>query len=346
LEALVIMKTAIKAKLKCSARIKRTTGPTTEARAQAKLIFARCKRADHERMVFIELNRVELGTAGNVPDWVRHVDAELAQAEKDLTVERGPAPTAYVFVTNRGFMHALDSERWNEVGVACGFKIEDFASRTPARSILDLVRAREKHKELHWLRLASMRHNAIPSSFDDRLPEESQLDGSVPRLLIGSSYLVPDQSGNEVLGVLTDAVVNESKREVFGTYKLQNGLQVLVNSPLTEAELAAYKRSPDTFFGVIKKVRDEIQEPLDCYDFFLQTYSQSTREKLLEFVAGWPDYSLLAKLEQKELAEHYCARMAEMMWTTYLRDGGVKNPTVVTPPSPPVLKSAQTTIAP
>ncbi len=88
------MKTAIKAKLKCSARIKRTTGPTTEARAQAKLIFARCKRADHERMVFIELNRVELGTAGNVPDWVRHVDAELAQAEKDLTVERGPAPTA------------------------------------------------------------------------------------------------------------------------------------------------------------------------------------------------------------------------------------------------------------
>jgi ABC-type cobalamin/Fe3+-siderophores transport system ATPase subunit len=99
----------------------------------------------------------------------------------------------------------------------------------------------------------------------------------------------------------------------------------------TDAELSTYKRSPDTFFGVVKEVQKEIQEPLDCYDFFWQVYSKSTREKLLEFVSKWSDYSLLEKLDQKELAENYCARMAEMMWSTYLRDGAVKNPTTVNP---------------
>jgi len=90
-------------------------------------------------------------------------------------------------------------------------------------------------------------------------------------------------------------------------------------APLTDTDLAAYKRSPDTFFGVIKEVSKEITEPLDCYDFFWQVYSKGSREKLLEFVSTWPDYSILSKLDQKELAQNYCARMAETMWATHVR---------------------------
>jgi hypothetical protein len=43
--------------------------------------------------------------------------------------------SGYVFVTNRGFMHAFDNERWTEVGLACGYKIDDFASRTGAQPL-------------------------------------------------------------------------------------------------------------------------------------------------------------------------------------------------------------------
>jgi hypothetical protein len=302
----------VKAISSASSRAGATSAPP---RIRGKLHEALCKQADHERVVFIELNRAELDMTGDIPAWVQQVDADLARAEQDLTVEGQPAPPAYVFVTNRGFMHALDRQRWTEIGVSCGFKIDDFASRIP-RPILDLVRAREKHKELHWLREASRKHLSIPNTFDDRLPEENLLDDDAPRLLIGATYLVPDGRGGAVLGVLTDAIVNEHSRQVCGTYRLQTGAHVVCTSPLTDSELAAYRRSPDTFFGVVKKVRAEIEEPLDCYDFFWETYSQSTRERLLEFMAGWPDYALLAILEQKELAQHYCARLAEWMWTT------------------------------
>jgi hypothetical protein len=226
---------------------------------RGKLYDALCKQADHERLIFIELNRVGFGTPGDTPDWATHIDAELAQAEKDLTVNGQPAPAAYVFVTNRGFLHALDSDRWTEVGLACGYKINDYASRSGACSILDLAQARERHVELHWLRHALQTHNAIPNGFDDRLPDESLGDGEVPRLLIGSTYLVPNETGEEELGVLVDATVLESERAAHGMYKLQDGRHIMCTLPLTDTELGVYKRSPTTFFGVIKKISETIR---------------------------------------------------------------------------------------
>jgi hypothetical protein len=133
--------------------------------------------------------------------------------------------------TNRGFVHALDSEHWSEVGLACGYKIDDFASRTGARSILDLAQARERHVELHWLRKALQTHNVIPNGFDDRLADESSDESNAPRLLIGSTYLVPDIDGKEILGVLTDASVIETERAAYGTYRLQDGRHIICTSP-------------------------------------------------------------------------------------------------------------------
>jgi hypothetical protein len=213
----------------------------------------------------------------------------------------------------------LDSDRWTEVGLACGYKINDYASRSGACSILDLAQARERHVELHWLRHALQAHNAIPNGFDDRLPDESLGDGEVPRLLIGSTYLVPNETGEEELGVLVDATVLESERAAHGMYKLQDGRHIMCTSPLTDTELGVYKRSPTTFFGVIKKISETIREPLDCYDFFWGVYSTCSREKLLNFISGWSDYATLAKLDQKELAQNYCARMAELMWHSHQR---------------------------
>jgi hypothetical protein len=292
----------------------RAGASAVQPRIRGKLFDALCKRADHERTIFIELNRAKLTMKGTMPDWAQGIDDELAQAEKDLTVDGAPAPAAYVFVTNRGFVHALDSVHWTEVGFACGFKIGDFASPTDARSILDLAKARARHVEMHWLRKALNTHRTIPNNFDDRLGSQSFDEDSPPRLLIGSTYLIPDEQGVSVLGLLTDGAVLVPERAAYGTYRLRDGRHVICKSPLTDAELEVYRRSPDTFFGVIKEVPKDIQEPLDCFDFHWQVYARTPKEKLLEFMAGWPDVATLAHLEQKELAQFYCARMAQHMW--------------------------------
>jgi hypothetical protein len=103
--------------------------------------------------------------SADVPEWVRQIDTDMAQAEKEITIDGKAAPSAYVFVTNFGAIHALDSTRFTEVGLSCGFKIPDFDLRFPARSILELVDAREKHRELHWLRKTLQTHQSIPTSW-------------------------------------------------------------------------------------------------------------------------------------------------------------------------------------
>ena len=196
-----------------SSTSKRAGAGAAPPRIRGKLFDALLKQADHERIVFIELNRAKSPMVDGMPTWAQHVDAEIEQAEKDGTT----VPSAYVFVTNRGFVHALESERWTEIGLACGFKIADFASRKGAPSILDLAKARERHAEPHWLRKALHRHQAIPNTFDDRLAENSFAEDSPPRLLIGATYAIPDEKGAEVLGILTDGSGSNQKKRLMAS---------------------------------------------------------------------------------------------------------------------------------
>jgi hypothetical protein len=280
------------------------------------------KEAKHERIIFIELNRRQTITAEGIPDWAPQIDQEMAIAEKELTIDGQPAPAAFVFVSNRAFMCALDSFECSEAGLGCGFKIDDFMSRQGFPSIIELVRARDRHMELHWLLKAMETHAAIPSTFDDRTPEEAfSLDRTAP-LRFGETYLVRDESGQEVPGVLYEGVVQEQERKAYGVYQLADGRSVICSVPLSEVELASYKRSPDAFFGVLKPVSKGLKTPLDAFDFFFATYSQSSREKLLEFMAGAPDIVALERLPQRELAQIYCAQMATALWTQHRGPAG------------------------
>jgi hypothetical protein len=51
----------------------------------------------HDRIIFIDLNRIQTFSAEGIPDWVLLVDAEFAEAERSLTIDNSPAPPAYVF---------------------------------------------------------------------------------------------------------------------------------------------------------------------------------------------------------------------------------------------------------
>ncbi|MBS0537087.1 MAG: hypothetical protein JSR72_23775 [Proteobacteria bacterium] len=292
---------------------------TDPVKIRSQLYKALSKQADHERIIFIELNRAGSVVDGQTPDWVRDLDADLERAEKQLTIDGQPAPPAYLFITNQGAVHAMDSTAFMEIWLGCGFKIPDFGSAKPCRSILELIDAREKHVELHWLGKALRAHHAIPNMFDDRLPEEIDA-GPIPRLLIGSTYLIPTADAREEPAVLVEASVLVPEKRIYGIYRCADGRQIICTNEITNAELAAYKRSPETFFGVVKKVSPEIKDPIDAFDFFWNSYSTTSKEKLVEFTRQWPDATVLQALDQKRLAQIYCARMAENMWMTMMRD--------------------------
>jgi hypothetical protein len=99
----------------------------------------------------------------------------------------------------------------------------------------------------------------------------------------------------------------------FDGYCRAKELRIAASTPLTDGEMATYRRSPKTFFGVVNHVGGA-EAPLDACDFVYGSYSQTPKQRLLQFIAGWPDLPALQILEQPEMAKRYYARMAEGIW--------------------------------
>jgi hypothetical protein len=219
-------------------------------------------------------------------------------------------------------MQDLDGPECGEAGMAHGFKIREFPQGRGCHSMLEAVEARERHLEGHWLLKAMETRREIPSTFDDRTPEEVFDTDQPPRLRIGDTYLVGDETGQEVPGLLYEGSVSETEKKAFCVYRLMDGRSIIGTVPLTDAELAIYRRSPETFFGVVKHVGGQLKQPMDAYDFLYGSYSRTPKEKLLEFMTHWPDIEALRPLSQEELAKYYCARMAEGMWAQFKQTAG------------------------
>ena len=151
-------------------------------------------------------------------------------------------------------------------------------------------------------------HREIPSTFDGDNPELA-FGQSSNRLKVGDKYLIEDETGKEVVGELTDAVVMETERSAVGVYKLLDGRQVLNKCPLSDKELKAYQKHPETFFGVVKKHVKGIKDPIDLYDFFHHGYKNTSKERLLELMKDALDHTELAELSQEELARTYAERL-------------------------------------
>jgi len=189
--------------------------------------------------------------------------------------------------------------------MAEGYKIPDFKLDAEFNNLRDALRTRERHQEMFQLMRSVQEYQEIPTTFDGEIPEFAYGETS-SRLLIGKKYLVPDTAGRELVGVLQDAVVNELEKIVYGVYSLEDGRSIIATSPLSELELEAYQKYPDTFFGVLRKQSKKAQTPLELFDFFFDVYKKTSRKKLLEFMSSWPDYEALKKLDTKELATRYC----------------------------------------
>jgi hypothetical protein len=123
---------------------------------------------------------------------------------------------------------------------------------------------------------------------------------------------VPD-GRNEVPGKLVDAIVVENAKLVYGVYQLEDGRNIIASCPMTDTELLAYHRYPDTFFGISKPDTRKIDSPLEMFDFFYETYRHTPRDKLLEFLSTHPHHDKLLNESQEELAITYCEALVHSL---------------------------------
>lgn len=266
------------------------------------------KEANHKRVVFIDINVPDNGNKEKNIRWLRESLKSLRHNEETLMIKGNPAPEAYVFVTNHPYHYNLDSTHYGWAVLAEGFKIPDFKVDTEYSNIRDALRSRERHADMEQLIKSMKDHYEIPSTFDGEIPEFA-FNINISRLRIGQRYVIPSKEGTKVVGELTTACVSEPNKMVYGAYRLMDGRSIIATSPLTDEEFTAYKRHPDTFFGVYIKQGKEAKSPLELFDFFYDGYRNTPKERLLELMKEHTDYESLKKESQKELSIIYCERL-------------------------------------
>jgi hypothetical protein len=273
-----------------------------------KLNKALGKEVKHTRVVLIEINIPDV--LDTSLDYKRNMTGWPVQALEQIRYQENvpfgggeEKPSAYVIVTNHAFHNNLDSPDVGYQAFATGFKIPDFGPDKPFKGYYPLLQARERHSDMFALLNSIVTHYEIPSSFDGELPEFAfGGEQSTPRLRFNRWYTVPVQDGREVVGRLYEAIVDEARHEVIGSYQLETGEHILARCPISEIELAAYRRSPDTFFGEVRPVSKPVKDIEDLCDFFYENHRKLPKDQLLTALQGHPEFERLKTAEQKELA--------------------------------------------
>ncbi|MES2364720.1 MAG: SEC-C metal-binding domain-containing protein [Pseudomonadota bacterium] len=270
------------------------------------LTGALAKHAAHSRIVFIDINIPDDGSEVDGPVNMNSAIRRLRGFEGKL-INGQPLPPAYLIVTNSPWQHHLDTTSFRSCIDIDGFQIPDFKANVPVSTLRAAIQAREDHIEIHELIQSIKDHSDIPSTFDGEIPEFAFNEG-IPRLLIGQHYLVQDEDGTERPGKLTTATVMEAEKKAICGLTLDNGNGILCTWPLTDLEMAAWRKHPDTFFGEVGQRTTKANTPLELYDSFFKSYRDTPKERFLEFMAGAPDLTELAKLDQAKLASIYAER--------------------------------------
>ena len=265
------------------------------------------KKAAHGRIVFAEINIPEVPDEDQKVASLEKILADVRKRESETLSKNKPLPPAYVVVTNHPFLYFPDHsvKPW---AIAEGFRLPDFGWRAGFQTMREAVAARERHQEIFALMRSWEENHEIPTTFDGEIPEFAFQQGP-PRLLIGRNYNIPDSDGRTVVGTLTHAVVLTKQKLCFGIYQTKEDKNIFATCPLTDTELAAYERYPDTFFGVLQRPQKSVRDALELYDFFYEGHQRTSKDNLLKLLDDAPDIGTLKELSREELLKTYCERL-------------------------------------
>lgn len=235
------------------------------------------KNANYERIVFIDINMRDDATENQPPAYLDKALRRLRSFEGQ-SLNGQLRPPAYVFVTNSPWSLYLDAPTPRCAALAEGFQIPNFKGGVYAPSLRHAIDAREAHIEMHELIISIQDHSNIPSTFDGEIPEYA-FGTEKQRIVIGQRYMVSDADGVERPAEVTAATVAEAERVAYCGVTFEDGRATICTMPLTDEDLAAWRRHPDTFFGILGQRHTRADSPLDMYDFFHASFKQCNAVK-------------------------------------------------------------------
>jgi len=259
-----------------------------------------CKEAHHQRVIFVDMN---VDANLDYEDFRDRALAAVHDRESRLTVHGQPASPAFVFLTNQPYHLLLNETQIQRVCLLAGFKIPDFGHGVRCSSYTEAYKTRLKYCDLLDVQKA-MENYRFPVTFDGEVPEFAFGDAK-RRFSIGERLEISDAT----FVTIQSGIVIEKEQKACLVVDDCNGQSHLMFVKLSIAELAAYRSHPETFFGRVLQASNHIEDPVDLYEFYINSCKDTPRDKLLDFMKNASDYETIKKLANDELLFVYAERL-------------------------------------
>lgn len=260
------------------------------------------KPAKDERLIFVDLNG-DPHIDDSRPRWVDKAGKKMDMRERDLMTGQ----CAYVFVTNMSFHRTLDSDSSKILVLAHGLGISDFAKPGHYR-LSEIYKNKQKHIDSHEILEAIGKYPNIPSTFDGTIPSETFNEHS-QRILIGEKYFFDDIGDNGVIGTVTSATVNEPEKKAYFAIYTENKKSLIMTKEMSDIELADYRKHPEAFWGTIQEPPRKTNNTYELFEFFMDSYRNTSKERILELMEKAPDIDSLREMQHSDLVLEYCERL-------------------------------------
>jgi hypothetical protein len=234
----------------------------------------------------------------------------LRDAESSILIDGQVPSPAYVFITNHSFFAADDATD------AAFFMLEGFHLKMPVKGdrveVEQALVQRDRDRDAVWILECLQKVQMVPHQFDgtpDDLIDQNKTP--IKRLQVGERLEVTLPDHRPVTGLVMDVVSIGAEATVI-LLNEETGKQEMVTLPLTAEEQRAAAALGDAVFGnpnAVRKVPDD--DPLAIYDFFMEVYASTPREKLLEFLEKHAQFDEFKSLSTDDLRTRVCREWAK-----------------------------------
>ena len=261
------------------------------------------KPATDDRLIFVDVNAPFIPGEG-VPTWVEKARNALVRYER-----RHGEANAYVIVTNLPFHRMLQDDPVI-IALPMGLGMPEF-NRPGVMRLVEAYRRKQKHIDIYNICESLEKYLVFPATFDGSLPSE-QGDNPARRVQIGETYLFEGIGGPEgTVGTVTSATVNEAEKKAYIAITRMQGGSIILTQPMTDDALADYKAHGDAYFGDPGRPKKrDISSTFELFEWLMECYAKTPRDKLLEFVKDAPNYEELRQMPDDELRANCCEMFA------------------------------------
>ena len=283
-------------------KIKGQKNPTSKITTHLRLALK--KPAAGKRIIFIDLNK-EPDEIGQAPDWYQEARKKLLQSE----ASRKGDQEAYVFITNFCFHQRLYDFSPITI-VPFGYAIPDFFHHLET-SLPDWYRGKQNHSDLYKLIDAIRKYPQLPKDFDETNEKDSKGVFSENFIHIGEKYKFEDDgTGNAVIGEVSDITVSENEKKLFTAVNTLEGKALILQRILTDEELEGFSKYGYAFFGNPQKDRGKDKDIFEFYEWLVDCYKNTERDKLLELIKSHPNFDEIRDKSDFDIVLDLCAGYA------------------------------------